>query len=181
MKCSSCKSDIDEKFKFAIKKNICPVCGESIMDADKLVAFTNLKNMLEANWDGLPVEQIATMVIANFELKQIFKKGETKETVMDVEEPTPKPKSDKDFDEEHKRYQMEEARKKIREEEYANALRNQYGMGDTAGDGEESDSDFWDEQDANPIAMAHKAKTEYKQKEAYEKMVSGQGKVARSG
>lgn len=32
MQCTSCKINIDPKWKYAIEKNICPFCGENIMD-----------------------------------------------------------------------------------------------------------------------------------------------------
>jgi len=49
MKCQSCNVQIDPKWKHAIEKNVCPFCGESIMDQelqDLLVKAKDLINSL---------------------------------------------------------------------------------------------------------------------------------------
>lgn len=177
MKCSNCEADIDPKFKFAIKKNQCPICGENIMDAEKLVSFTNLKNLLSANFENIEAEKIATLVVAHFNIEQIFNtSGETKETPK-VKEPKIKPKSDKDEDAEYKKKQIEEAKKIIREQAYEEALREQYFGGDES----EENTIFDIGESDNPVVMANKQKTEYKQKDAFEKMESGMGAFRRSG
>lgn len=192
MKCSNCMEEIDPKFKFAIKKNLCPICGEQIMDAEKLVAFANLKTLIDSNFDGVPVEELATLIVNNFEIKQVF--GNQKETKVkkeggsiEVEENAEGAKSDKDLDEEHKKKQMKEAKAAIRQQEYENALREQYGMSALYEEGVESgddtnilDTDF-DIGDLNPVLRNHLITTEQKQKASYNKMLSGSGAVKRSG
>lgn len=75
MKCGSCSIDIDEKFKFAITENRCPACGKSIMDSIQLASYISLLELFINNFGeeikALP-RDIARLVVANFELKQIF-------------------------------------------------------------------------------------------------------------
>ncbi len=73
MKCCMCGIEISSSFMYAIKNNVCPCCGKSIMPNDKLASFLSLKTLLEENFKSIDVEKVSTLIIANFELKQIFK------------------------------------------------------------------------------------------------------------
>jgi hypothetical protein len=46
MKCKSCQEDVPPKFSHAIEQNICPMCGDEIMDAELKVILINLKDCL---------------------------------------------------------------------------------------------------------------------------------------
>ena len=48
MKCKSCTNDVPPKFSHAIKTNICPFCGEEIMDSELQSALGDLQVAMEA-------------------------------------------------------------------------------------------------------------------------------------
>ena len=79
MKCSNCKIDIAKKYSFAIKNNQCPACGKHIMQPEKLAAYTRLQELVKNNFSGVDCEKLANLVVANFELKQLFKEGNLNE------------------------------------------------------------------------------------------------------
>lgn len=47
MKCKSCTNDVPPKFAHAIKTNICPFCGEEIMDSELQCALTDLQTAMD--------------------------------------------------------------------------------------------------------------------------------------
>lgn len=49
MKCKSCTNDVPPKFSHAIKTNICPFCGEEIMDSELQSALADLQVAMEAS------------------------------------------------------------------------------------------------------------------------------------
>src|SRR5690242_8766379 len=73
MKCENCEVNVGQEFAFAIKNNQCPACGKSIMMPEKLASFLSLQNLLRSNFKELDVEKVASLVVANFNLSQIFK------------------------------------------------------------------------------------------------------------
>lgn len=48
MKCKSCESEINPKWKFAVKNNICPFCGESVMDGELIKLLADLDNTISS-------------------------------------------------------------------------------------------------------------------------------------
>jgi hypothetical protein len=171
------------------------------MDAEKLVAFTNLKDLLTANFEDLNANEVATLIVANFEVKQIFQtskplregisKGRTNqppttsqpEGQVGATKPMSKrkPQTDEEFDEQHKQKQMKDAKSKLkqmREEAYESALKSQFGMESEETDMSIFEADFSEEE--NPIVRADKMKVQAKQEESLRRMESGEGKVMRS-
>lgn len=64
MKCLSCESEIDPKWKFAIEQNTCPLCGMSIMEE-------HLKNLLTSLTDIMTKlqqypDQVNDWLLSNF-------------------------------------------------------------------------------------------------------------------
>lgn len=99
MKCNSCNIEISKEFIFALKANSCPACGKSIMKPEQVGAYFSLCELLRSFVQEANVEKVATSILANFELKQIFKVPDatvtqpsetmaiTKSETMTVEEP----------------------------------------------------------------------------------------------
>jgi len=48
MRCKSCTNEVPPKFSHAIKTNICPFCGEEIMDSELQLALTGLQEAMLA-------------------------------------------------------------------------------------------------------------------------------------
>lgn len=76
MKCINCEIKIDKSFAYAIKNNVCPACGENIMSAKSLASYVSLQNLLEQTVPDADIEKIANVIIANFELTQLFRDAE---------------------------------------------------------------------------------------------------------
>lgn len=153
MKCDSCKTVIDAKFSFAIKNNQCPACGQSIMAQDKLAAYLSLRNLFsEVNVKAMSDEDIALLVVTNFELRQKFVEtvdsspepsteavsvSVTEETAQVIQEEPSKEDAAKSSDDEFKKKQQEEAKaiiKKMRDEAYEDALRENWGLANPDGE-----------------------------------------------
>jgi len=145
MKCENCGVKVDKSFTFAIKKNQCPACGENIMDPETLGSYLTLQTLLKSSYKGIDIEGIATLIVANFELKQRFKDAavseditvteEEEEEAEDDEETAEEPEimQDTDPDAEFKAKQKKEAKeilKQMRNEVYEEAVRDQWGLGD---------------------------------------------------
>jgi len=145
MKCDNCGTKVNQEFSFAIKNNQCPACGKNIMLPDKLVAYMSLCELLRTSCNNINNEEVANLIIANFDIKQKFKelvpitqiKSEivmTESSTMlaqNVVEPQDKVEisdemakdsaklspedTDKAFDEEFKKNQMREAKEKLKQ------------------------------------------------------------------
>lgn len=72
MQCKNCKVNISSEFTFAIKNNNCPACGKAIMAQENLVAFLSLQELLKLNLKNVDVDKIASLIVANFDVKQRF-------------------------------------------------------------------------------------------------------------
>ena len=176
MKCSNCNIKIGQQFAFAIKKNQCPACGQQLMRPEKLASYTSLQQLLKNNFPNLEIEKITNLVIANFELKQLFKEeGAAEDTIEVIEEMD----SDQAYDEAHKKKQMEDAKQtinKVRDEAYEDALKAQYGMSN-----EEGENPFVNlSSNINPVEETLRLVDEAKKQEKYENMLSGTGGFRRS-
>jgi len=89
MKCESCSVPIGAEFAHAIRNNQCPACGKCIMQQAKLASYLSLRALLENNFQDTDVEKIATLIVANFELRQMFKEElqkSSEEGTIEVEE-----------------------------------------------------------------------------------------------
>jgi hypothetical protein len=73
MQCESCNVVIRPEFTHAIKNNQCPACGQGIMQQAKLASYLSLRSLLESNVNDIDAETVASLIVANFELKQLFK------------------------------------------------------------------------------------------------------------
>lgn len=152
MRCQNCKIVIDAKFVYAIQKNSCPGCGKQIMDAKDLAVYGSLKSLLSSVCDEAQSDKIASLVTANFELKQTFKgvepeKKEQEETMQVKEENEEEDNDDPvALDKEDMKVQMKESKKilqKMRDEALNGALQERYGLGDSGiliGDEQEKES-----------------------------------------
>ena len=176
MKCNNCKVAIGQQFIFAIKMNQCPACGSQLMHTEKLASYISLQQLLKNNFSNLEVEKITSLIIANFEIKQLFKdespqmENNTVEVIEDIES-----------DEAYKKAQMEDARKQIREQEFENALKAQYGLDGSGGD--DDGSEIFNKTDDSNIDLKEQARRmleDVKKNEKYENMLSGSGGFTRS-
>ena len=141
MKCESCAVTISPAFSHAINNNQCPACGKQIMKQAKLASFLSLKTLLDHSIPekGVDVDKIASLIVANFELKQIFKEDLQKsdeEGIMEVSEDDPEEKEEEkilDPDAEYKAKQKRDAKailQKMRDEALDGALEERYGLGE---------------------------------------------------
>lgn len=64
MKCISCESEINPKWKHAVDSNICPFCGDSIMDENLRDLFSSLNNCMQ-NLQNYQ-EQLDDWMLSNF-------------------------------------------------------------------------------------------------------------------
>ena len=108
MRCENCSTNISQEFKYALTQNICPACGKIIMGADKLASFLSLQELLKNNFKDLEAEKIASLIVSNFDLKQIFREELPKEVVA-------KKTEENEADETHKKKQIKEAKKILKE------------------------------------------------------------------
>jgi hypothetical protein len=138
MNCENCKIDIDEKFKAAIRNNKCPACDHTIMPTEKLASLISLKSLLSGNFESLDVERVASLIVANFDLKQIFKEELPKiknDSIVKVEENTfvaEEVNEDDNSDEEYKKKQLIESKKilqQMRDQALDEATAEQWGLG----------------------------------------------------
>lgn len=127
MKCETCNIAINAQFNHAISNNQCPACGGKIMQHAKLSAYLSLKTLLENNIKGdVDIDKIATVIVANFDLKQLFNDSENNGSIEVHEE---KSKEQEDPDAEHKKIQKKESLKvlqKLREEAFNDAISDHY-------------------------------------------------------
>lgn len=180
MKCTNCNVVIDQRFEHAIRSNSCPGCGKNIMPPEKLAAYIGLQELIKTNFPEIESEKVANLIVANFELKQLFKESSVKEQTapekVEVEVSEDESEiSDKEYDEIHKAKQAKEARaqlKKMKEEAYESALRGQFGM-------DESESDMFGE-GTGTVELVNRMQQEQRQSESQNKMLSGVGGFRRS-
>lgn len=69
MKCQSCKEDIPPKFAHALSVNICPMCGQEVMDIRLKNILSALKIALEDAKNHM--EDVEDWLFSNFSLKKI--------------------------------------------------------------------------------------------------------------
>lgn len=137
MKCEQCGADVNAEFTFAIKNNQCPACGGHIMAPERLAAYASLKELLSSTFEDIDIERVASVVVANFELKQRFKDAPKKVSQNLSEEGTIEVVEDEDDpDAEYKKQQMAEAKKvsaklkELRQEALDGATADEWGLGE---------------------------------------------------
>ena len=135
MECQNCKIIVDRKFEFAIRSNNCPACGKYIMTPEKLATYANLKKLLSNNIKDIDTEAVASLIVANFELKQLFKEELQKSSEEGIIEVTENEEIiiEEDPDAEYKERQKKESKKilsKMRDEALGGALKDRYNIGD---------------------------------------------------
>lgn len=146
MKCENCSVDIGSEFIFAIKNNQCPACGGILMQQSKLSSYISLKTLLENNFKDIDVDKISALIVANFELRQLFKEEllnkQKKHSIVESKEQR-KVEDDEgdvgmeveesyDPDYEHKEQQKKEAKailQRMRDEALSGAQDDRYGVG----------------------------------------------------
>lgn len=141
MKCENCGVVVSSEFSHAIKNNQCPACGKGIMQQAKLASFLSLRTLLKNNIPekGVDSYRIASLIVANFEIKQLFKEELKKSDeggIMDVSEDDEVEVVEEvmeDPDAEFKTNQKKEAKavlQKMRDDALGGALKDRYGLAD---------------------------------------------------
>lgn len=69
MKCKSCQEDVPPKFTHAFAVNICPLCGQEIMDTKLQTILGELKSALGDAKDYM--EAVEDWLLSNYSLKKI--------------------------------------------------------------------------------------------------------------
>lgn len=133
MICENCSVIIRPEFTYAIMENKCPACGKLIMQKAKLAAFLDLRTLLEKNTKGVDIDKLSSLIVANFEIKQLSKEEVEKESeggiIEVVEDVAPK-----DPDAESKKQQRIEAKEilqKMRDEVLTGAVQERYDLGNS--------------------------------------------------
>lgn len=182
MKCQSCKVKINSSFAFAIKNNQCPACGNSIMDSKKLASYLSLQSLLDNNFSDIDTEKVVNLIVANFEIKQLFKEELTNGHVDDIVEVNEEMSGDDNnegevsdpdvaSDEEYKKRQMADAKetlKKLREEALNEATAEHWGLGEADGL-------------VNPATLSVEEKLKYDKQQRAENISSGTRGAFRRG
>ena len=148
MNCENCGVGVSQEYTYAISSNQCPKCGKTIMGSDRLASFLSLQGLLRNNFKDLDAEKVASLVVSNFELKQIFREELPKEGLIKVKSETVEvEEDDKTSDNEYKKRQIAEAKVKLKEmrdialdsdpdmrDEILNeAIADQWGLGNANG------------------------------------------------
>lgn len=138
MRCESCNVVIKPEFTYAIKNNQCPACGQGIMQQAKLASYLSLRSLLESNVKDIDAETVASLIVANFELKQLFKEelqNHSEEGIIEVDEDEEEEEEveEEDPDEEFKKQQKKDSKvilAKMRDEALGGALKDRYNIED---------------------------------------------------
>jgi hypothetical protein len=69
MKCKSCEQNVDAKFKFAISTNVCPFCGEAIIDVALQAILNDLKTVMERGAEYM--EDVENWLFSNYSLRKV--------------------------------------------------------------------------------------------------------------
>lgn len=149
MKCQHCNVPVNQVFKHAIKNNQCPACGQAIMEQALLTNFLRLQILLENSFPDIDAGSVATLVVANFDLRQTVKEnlqkpveeGIIEESGVEVEEESVEVEEESaDPDAEFKEQQKAEAKEilaKMRSEALEGAqedrLAEEWGLGNANG------------------------------------------------
>lgn len=122
MECQNCKVMVDYKFEFAIRSNNCPACGKHIMTTEKLNIYASLKKILSTNVKDIDVDTVASLIISNFELKQVSKEELENGTIeVDEDREVVEEDPDAEFKVEQKK-RAKDILQKMRDEALAGAL-----------------------------------------------------------
>ncbi len=178
MKCQNCKIEVDHKFEFAIRSNNCPACGKHIMVPEKLTAYTSLLELLSTNVKNIDADMIASLIVANFDIKQLFKEElqksseggtiEVEEEETDKEEPESVMHDSVKYEKQDKK-KAKDMLKKMRDEVFNDALEDK------------SDVDFSDEELLLSTGGAtHEQRVNAKQGNSFQALESGSASVRRS-
>lgn len=174
MKCQNCNIKVNSSFAYALRMNQCPACGKTIMEQKQLASYLSLQSLLENNFPDIDSEKVSNLIIANFEIKQLFKEDLTsasQEDIVEFEEGDEEDTEDDeeevvvDPDEEHKKRQMADAKerlKKLREEALNEATADHWGLGEADGL-------------VNPATLTVEEKQRWDQQQRQQKIESGTG------
>jgi len=183
---------VTPEFTFAIKNNQCPACGKSIMQAERLASYLSLQTLLNKSLPAADAENIANLIVANFEVRQMFKEepkaiergiipveqaGEMISEEVEEEEEAVEA-SDAAFKQQQKKEAKEILRKmkqealgegddeqSIRDEALTEALAERLGNANGLVMGD----------DDTPVSAAVRAKMEYEKERVRQNVVSGSG------
>ena len=67
MKCKSCEAEINPKWKHAIQSNLCPFCGELVVDEQLRELFVSLKSTMDQIIEEFP-DQLNDWMLSNYNL-----------------------------------------------------------------------------------------------------------------
>lgn len=151
------------------------------MEGNKLASYLSLQSLLGNNFPDIDVERVANLVVANFEIKQLFKEEFTSEPVEGITEEESEVVVEEDeeevvdpdvmADEEYKQRQMADAKetlKKLREEALSEATAEHWGLGEANGL-------------VNPAALSVEEKLQYEKEQRAQNIASGSRGAFRRG
>jgi len=142
------------------------------MDSKKLASYLSLQSLLENNFPEIDVEKVSNLVVANFEIKQLFKEELTSEATGGITEEESEDVVEEEYedvdpdvvaDEEHKRRQMAESKeilKRMREEALTEATAEHWGLGEANGL-------------INPATLSVEEKLQYEREQSTQNITSG--------
>lgn len=135
MKCENCSVTIGAEFSHAINNNQCPACGKAIMQQARLASYLSLRTLLDNNiaQKGVDIDRLASLIVANFDLKQLFKEDKISSEVPVVVREEEVVEKEEDPDAEFKEAQMKKSKdilQKMREEALMGAVNDRYGFDD---------------------------------------------------
>lgn len=189
MKCDNCAINVTSEFTFAIKNNQCPACGKNIMQAERLASYLSLQTLLGKSLPQTDAENIANLIVANFEVRQMFKEEpksaeksvlseeRVEETVTEEVEEEPTEPSDEVFKQQQRKEAKEILKKmkkealgendeqSMRDEALTEALAERLGNANGLVLSEED----------TPITAAVRAKMEYEKERQRHNVISGSG------
>jgi len=73
MRCVSCNIDISSAFVHAISQNICPACGQSILDEESLALIEDIQRTLlsEASLREETAQKLAMVLVAKYQISPL--------------------------------------------------------------------------------------------------------------
>lgn len=127
MKCRSCNSEIFPELKHAIAQNVCPFCGNPIMDEETLALIEDLEQTISAEItlrEG-SARKLAISLVAKYEISGV--KQKTTPKVAPLQKHQESPAEDADI---INVSEMEGIDPKTREQIFEQVVREKYNMVD---------------------------------------------------
>lgn len=137
MQCVSCKTDISPAFKHAIVSNVCPACGNSIMDEESLALIEHMKSTIlsEVKLRDETVHKLVLILLANYNITFQEEISQKSSIVVQDSPKTPISDTTQKFAEQQRILKLEDIESMAtinREEIMEEAVRERYAMVDQA-------------------------------------------------